>query len=573
MVRKGQISRVLMIIFWGRFMQRASQAFFLWLFLTCGAATAVPSASTPPLDGYVEEVMNQWAVPGLAIAVVKDGAVVFAKGYGVRDSGRPEPVDENTIFEIGSMTKSFTTAAAAILVDEGKLQWDGLITSYLPGFQFPDPWITSHAILKDIAAHRTGIDANIVWGRSSTDLDSVLQSVRYLTPVSHFGEYFYSNTGMMTLGKIVEKVSGQRWEDFYESHLFAPLGMTRSSVKRETYIPRANLAPCWLCTAPERAKIGLDALDKRETNVAAPHGLSVQGNLPPGKGRKVDVWPWRNDRAGPAGAVNSTAHDLAQWLIMQIDQGEYRGKRLFSRTQAQQMHSPHVSTYEATEAPRSSDETSNGQSLVQLGYGYGWRVEIYRGHRMISHGGGEVGFGTHMLFFPEERLGIVVLGNVDYRDSDGHIAIARRFADYYLGLSPLDWNAFEARQWTPKHEARELDPKEELERHRIKINKEDAERYPGDYDNPAIGAVTILSEQEALVLKIEPLLKADIYLRDLQHGSVVFRGADRWQMSIAFTLGDDGKVSGFVLGKDGGELLPFVFGRLSGPHGLQILNP
>jgi len=105
--------------------------------------------------------MNQWAVPGLAVAVVKDGEVVFAKGYGVREVGRPERVDENTIFEIGSMTKSFTTAAAAILVDEGKLQWDSLITSYLPGYQFSDPWITSHATVKDIAAHRVGIDANL----------------------------------------------------------------------------------------------------------------------------------------------------------------------------------------------------------------------------------------------------------------------------------------------------------------------------------------------------------------------------------------------------------------------------
>ena len=545
------------------------KAFYLRFILVWGAVMVVPAAWAHALDGYVEEVMKQWAVPGLAIAVVKDGEVVFAKGYGVREVGRPEPVDENTIFEIGSMTKSFTGAAAAILVDEGKLQWHGLITSYLPEFQFSDPWITSHATLEDIAAHRVGIDGNVVWAGRTVDLDSVLHSVRYLPPASHFGEFFYSNTGIMTLGKIVEKVSGQRWEDFYASRLFVPLAMTRSNVEREAYIPRANLAPCWVCVAPEHAKIGLDALDKRETNVAAPHGLSVQGNLPPGKGRKVELWPWRNDRAGPAGAVNSTAHDMAQWLIMQIAQGEYRGKRLLSRAQAQQMHSPHVSTYETGQ-----DETSlYGQSLVQFGYGFGWRQGIYRGHRIISHSGGEVGFGSHMLFFPQERLGIVVLQNVDFRDSNGHLAVARRFADDYLGLSPLDWNAYETGQWSPKHEAREIDPGEGILRQRHRINKEDAIRYLGDYSNPVIGAVSILSDQETLMLQIEPLAKGEIFLRDPQHGTVVYLGADRWQMSISFTLSDDGKVSGFVLGKDGGELLPFAFDRLNGLHSRPSMNP
>jgi len=538
------------------FMQKISQAFNLGLILASGPALAVAASSAPPLDGYVEAVMKQWAVPGLAVAVVKDGELIFAKGYGVRQAGRSEPVDANTIFEIGSMTKSFTTAAAAILVDEGKLQWDGLVTSYLPGFQFSDPWISSHATLEDIAAHRTGIDANIVWNARTSGTDRVLQRVRFLAPANHFGEYFYSNTGMMTLGGIVEKVSGQRWEDFLASRLFAPLAMTRSGADRELYIPRSNLAPCWLCAAPERAVIGLEALAEREKNVAAPHGLSVQGNLPPGKGRRMQVWPWRNDRAGPAGAVNSTAHDMAQWLIMQIDQGEYHGKRLLSRTQAQRMHSPHVSTYAA-----GHDENSiYARSLVQFGYGYGWQVGMYRGHKMISHSGGQVGFGSHMLFFPEQRLGIVVLQNADYRDANEQLAIARRFADDYLGLVPLDWNAYQAGQWSRRHEAREQNPNEEFERVRIKA--EDAQRYVGDYENPALGAVSIRLERGTLVLEFEPLCQADIYLPDPYEGTLVFHSVDRSQMSISFTFGDDGMANGLVLGKHGGELQPFPFRKI-----------
>jgi CubicO group peptidase (beta-lactamase class C family) len=131
----------------------------------CGLLALLASAATPtpdPRDRYVEDVMRQWAIPGLSIAVVKDGQVVFQKGYGVREVGHTEPVDENTIFEIGSMTKSFTTAAAAILVDQGKLHWDSTITSYLPTYQFSDPWITSHAIVRDIAAHRAlGVSPSI----------------------------------------------------------------------------------------------------------------------------------------------------------------------------------------------------------------------------------------------------------------------------------------------------------------------------------------------------------------------------------------------------------------------------
>ncbi len=534
------------------------QPFALVLTMVGSWASAASLPPAPPPNDYVEATMRQWAVPGLAIAVVKDGEVVFSQGYGVKQAERSEPVDENTIFEIGSMTKSFTTAAAAILVDEGKLRWEGPVTSYLPSFQFSDPWITAHATLEDIAAHRVGIDANIVWNIGNNDLDSVLHRVRYLAPANHFGEFLYSNTGMMTVGKIVERASGKSWQELFETRLFAPLSMTRSSTDRESYIPRENLAPCWLCTAPGAAKLGLDALAVRERNVAVPHGLSVRGNRPPGEARRVEVWPWRNDHAGPAGAVNSTARDMAQWLIMQIDQGRYKGKRVISPDQAQRMHSAHVLMQSAGE----EDASHYGRSLVNFGYGYGWSVGIYRGHAMISHSGGQVGFGSHMLFFPGERVGVVVLQNVDYRDSNLPLVVARRFADYYLGIPPLDWNAYEAGQWSRKHESREQYPDEDYRP--TAFDKKSAERYLGDYENPAIGMVSVLLDEGMLMLKIDTLCKADIYMSNPQDGALVFRSADRSQMSISFTRGKDGTASGLVLGKNGGEILPLVLAKVRG---------
>lgn len=492
-------------------------------------------------------------MPGAAVAVVQNNRVILEKGYGVRELGRPETVDANTIFEIGSMTKSFTATAAAILVDEGRLRWNDRVTAHLPQFQFPNPWLTTNVTLEDLAAHRVGLDANLLWAARPWNMDLVIERVRFLTPAGHFGEFFYSNTGMMILGKVVEEASGQTWQSFFEDRLFAPLGMSRSSVERQAYLPRERLAPCWHCPSPDGARMGLSALDAHERNVAAPHGLVVSGEWRADGRRVVEVWPWRDDRAGPAGAVNSTAHDMAQWVMLHLGAGEYEGHRIFSRAQAREMHSVHVTTGERDPEERSAYD----RALAEQGYGYGWRVASYRGHRMLWHGGGQVGYSSVMCLFPDRRLGIVVLQNLHFRDTASQRSIALKFADHYLGLSRLDWDSHEGARWMASRRQRELlSPAASAQR-----MKSHASAFIGHYRNPALGEVAIDWHLGGAALELGPST-ADLHFQDRMRAVAVFRGSDRRQISLVLTSDQHGTPTGFVLGEQG-ELQPLIFKRVS----------
>lgn len=521
---------------------------------------AVAGTDATELDGFVTAAMQRWNIPGLAIAVVQDDQMVFARGYGVREAGQPGQVDADTTFGIGSVTKSFTAAASAMLVDDGKLAWDRPVIDYLPQLHFFDPWITGHAVVRDLTSHRLGIDESALYFATEGNLDRTLQAVRYMRPAVPFRTFLYSNTGYALLGKAIEQVAGRSWDDFIATRIFQPLGMTHSSTSEYGFIDARNIARCWLCAPPAGAALGYAALRNPSANVASPHGLAERG--------EVRVVPWRSERSvAPTGLIHSSARDMAQWMMLHLGQGEYHGRRLISQAQLQQLHAPQIIVPATDSAPV--------EGFRLEGYGMGWFVGSYRGLAASQHGGGRVGFGSQVWLFPEKKLGVVMLQNLDYREGPPLSMIAMRFADHYLGLPHADAPDIEARERmanrksmgarqpqcstqpaiaastnSVKGTGRAAGAVQETGKRGARLPSDDAElrSYVGTYRNGVLGEARVTLDRGQLVLAFQP--GAQLELQPLARPDFIgcFRGHEQQPTPISFTHGFTSEVSGFVIG-------------------------
>ena len=264
------------------------------------------------IDAYATKAMQDWQVPGFAMAIVKDDSVVLARGYGVRQLGKPEPVDAHTLFAIASNSKAFTSAALAILVDEGKINWDDPVTKYLPWFQLYDPYVSREMKVRDLLCHRSGLatfGGDLLWYASSYDRNEVIRRVRYLKPVSSFrSRYGYQNIMFSAAGQIIPAVTGKSWDDFIKERFFAPLGMTSSNTSIAAFTSTSN--------------------------VATPHN-EYEG--------QIRVIRYMNvDNVGAAAAINSCVADLAQWLRLQLGRGTCEGKVFFSAARSREMWAPQI---------------------------------------------------------------------------------------------------------------------------------------------------------------------------------------------------------------------------------------
>lgn len=519
------------------------------LALTSTTAATAGTAATE-LDGFVVAEMQRWNIPGLAVAVVKDDQIVFAKGYGVREAGRPDQVDTDTTFGIGSVTKSFTAASSAMLVDDGKLAWDQPLMDFLPGLHFFDPWITGHAVLRDLTSHRLGIDESALYFATEGNLDRTLQAVRYMRPAVPFRTFLYSNTGYALLGKAIEQASGRSWDDFIATRIFQPLGMTHSSASEYDFIDARNIAKCWLCAPPAGAALGHAALRNPAANVASPHGLLERG--------AVEVLPWRSERTVAAtGLIHSSVSDMAQWMMLHLGQGEYRGRRLISEAQMQQLHTAQIVV------PASDSAPVEGFRLE--GYGMGWFVGTYRGLVASQHGGGRVGFGSQVWLFPEQRLGVVMLQNLDYREGPPLSMIAMRFADHYLGLPHVDAPDIEARERIVTRKAMGARQPQCLAEPakagaEAKASAAALQSYVGTYRNGVMGEAKVTLERERLVLAFQPGAELDLYPRSLPDFIGCFRGHEQQPTPIGFTRAVPGSAPGGAAGRDADEVTGFVIG-------------
>ena len=373
-------------------------------------ATATPALTAQAFrqkdfDAYVARGLQTLRTPGAAIAVVKDGRVLFAKGYGVRTLGDPARVDAHTLFQIASNTKAFTTAALAILADEGKLSWDDAVTKLLPGFQLYDPYVTREFTVRDLVTHRSGLGlgaGDLLWFHSNYSRGDIAYRIRFARPVSSFrSAYAYDNVLYIVAGEIFPAVAAQSWDDFVRNRIFTPLGMSESGTTT--------------------------AFFTSSRNAATPHAV---------EDGKLQVVPLDSvDNISPAGGIASNVTDLARWLVCRLDSGRYAGGRLFSERQAREMWSGQtILPIPDPPAPLAALQPTFAE------YALGWRLRDYQGRKIVSHTGGLAGMSSQITLVPAEKLGILILTN---SESDLMAALTYRLLDDLLGAPRprADWVA------------------------------------------------------------------------------------------------------------------------------------
>jgi CubicO group peptidase (beta-lactamase class C family) len=423
------------------------------------------------LDDYIVKAMREWEIPGLAIAIVKDDKVVFIKGYGVRKLGEKAPVTSNTLFAIGSTSKAFTAAALGMLVDQGKLKWDDQVRKYLPELQFYDPYVTREITVRDLLSHRSGLSRHeLIWYGSTNSRAEVLRRVRYARPSTSFRSQFgYQNVMFLAAGKLIPVVMKQSWDDFVKQRIFKPLGMISTNTSIKAFTQGADLA--------------------------TPHAR-IEG--------KIQPIPWRNiDNIGPAGSINSTVKDMAQWLRLQLAKGVYNKERLLSSGVIEEMQTPQiVIRYEGTMA-KLNPETHF------MAYGLGWMLADYRGQKIAHHGGGIDGMTAQVAMMPEKKLGIVILTNMS-----GQLlptALPQRIFDAYLGVSARDWSG-ELHKVIKDAEDLAKTAKNKEEKDHVQGTKPSLtlEKYAGSYRDDLYGEARIVKEKDKLVLHYGPSFVADL---------------------------------------------------------------
>jgi len=368
---------------------------------TSRAAAQQQREPYPGFDAYVRSALATWKVPGVSIAIVRNDSVIYAKGYGVREIGKPATVNERTIFAIGSSSKAFTAAAVAMLVDSGKVGLDAHATAYLPGFQLYDPYATRELTVRDLLSHRSGLArGELVWYGSEYDRDEILRRVRFLEPTWSFRSQFgYQNIMYLAAGQVVARVANTSWDDFIRQRLFQPLGMTSSSTS-------------------------ITALKGRD-DVAAPHA-DVNDT--------VRAVPYRMiDNIAPAGSINSNAVDMAQWVRLQLNDGKYGGKQLISKKLVDEMHTPQT----VIRAEGAWKMMNPGAHL--MAYGLGWFLSDYEGKYLVQHGGNIDGMTALVAMLPEEKFGMVILSNMN--GSTLPTALMLKTIDLQLERPARDWSA------------------------------------------------------------------------------------------------------------------------------------
>src|SRR5688572_2463217 len=425
--------------------------FVLFLILPLFVLSQSIEEKIKEIDEYANVVSNTWKGPGMAIAIVKDDKVIFAKGYGSRELGKNETVDENTVFAIASNSKAFTTAALAILIDEKKLAWDDKVSKYLPEFKMYDPWVTSELTVRDLVTHRVGLDTfsgDLLWYEANFTSDEILDRVRHLKPVSSFrSRYGYQNLMFIAAGKVIEKVSGKPWCDFVTERILSPLGMSRTT--------------CSIKNLPD--------------NAAFPHNES---------GGKLRVLPRGNvDGAYAAAASNSSVADLSKWVRTQLGKGKFESKQIFSEAQAWQMHQPFL-------AQQISEQSWKGNPTRHFsGVASGWFVYDYHGRKIINHSGGLDGMLSYTVLIPEENAAFVVLTN---SESPGFAVMMNKIRDVLVNAPKRDWNA-EAAEQVKRGKTAAEEERKKVDATRIANTKPTLalSAYAGRYADKMYGDITV----------------------------------------------------------------------------------
>ena len=475
-------------------------------------------ASSPPedLDAYVARAMKTFDVPGIAVAIVKEGKVVITKGYGVRKMGAAVGVDENTLFGIGSNTKAFTAAALATLVDEGKIGWDDPVYERLPGFQMYDPYVSHEMTIRDLLCHRSGMGLGegdlLFWPHTTYTREDIIYRLRFMKPASSFrSHYAYDNLLYIAAGQILPAVTGKSWEDNIRERILLPLGMKTTTLSNAAFKPGDDYA--W------------------------PHS-KVDGKLQP-----IDFV--NLDNGGPAGSINSSVAEMAKWMLLQLNRGKFvdSDARLFSEKQSREMWSPQT-ILPTGERPG----PLAGLRANFADYGLGWGLRDYHGRKLVGHSGGVAGFVTRVLLVPGENLGVVVLTNAE--EGGAFQSIVFHVVDHYLGLPKTDWiAAFKAAEEQGQKEAEETLKKQAASRASDSKPSLALEKYAGVYRDAWYGPVTISMEGGKLMFRLDHTPKAVGEMQHWQFDTFKVHWRDRTieDAFVTFALKPDGAIDHFTM--------------------------
>ena len=434
------------------------------------------------LDAYIQQAVEDFDAPGLAVGIIKDGEIVLAKGYGYANTETKTQVDENTVFGIASCSKAFTAACVSILVDEGKLHWDDKVSDLLPGFTLYDRYITRELTVRDLLCHRSGyetFDGDLLWYGTDYSREEVVHRFRYRENPYSFREKFgYSNLMYIVAGEVIKEVSGKSWEEFISEKIFVPLGMENTTTTNDAFSDKINVA--W------------------------PH---LDGQV-------MDFISY--DNAGPAASINSSVNDLLQWVQLLLNKGAWNDALVFTDYQYYTMVSPQ------TILPSGTAEKVGGRHFSS--YGLGWFLYDYQGMKVINHGGGVPGFHSKVLFVPEDSLGIVLLSN----ELGGLIgALEHKILDYHLGDPEKDWAKIYL-DYVARGKEREEKRIALLDSSRIagtELSLE-LEGYTGTYTDDMYGNALVELTDNQLTLTLLPA-------KELMHSSMVHWHYDTFQIDFA----------------------------------------
>lgn len=465
-------------------------------------------------DDYANTALADLKTPGLAVAIIKNGKVIFARGYGVRKVGGEERVDENTIFPIASVTKVFTATCLARLVDDGKLKWNDPVAKHLPEFQLHDPNLTRDVSLTDLLAHRTGLErGDLLAYRGDYDRPELLRRLRYLQPLTPFRDRSgYHNLLVVTAGELLERVSGRSWGELVKTQVFQPLGMSR------TFLGPSDL-------------MGL-------TNVSTPHVLKEAKPVPdPAWSRDTPSEGFQrlHTAVAPAGAIQSTVVDMARFLQLCLNDGEFEGRRYLQAATVHEMFAAH-----SVLPVKPPTDPNFAYPRFLSACGLGWWLRDFRGRKIVYHGGSS---GAVAAMMPEERLGVVVLANL----GTGVVYMMMHdLFDRLLGL-PRTWTN---RDWQieamekPDQDAAAKNALLEAQRAKDTRPNLSLDAYTGTYTCDLYGNLEIRRENEFLRLQFGPNMHAA--LRHWDH--------DRFRAKLSFPAGDEWFIK-FVVADDKADRL------------------
>jgi CubicO group peptidase (beta-lactamase class C family) len=491
---------------------------FILIAVTANITAQSTVISAKQIDSVVELTLKTFDVPGIAVAVVKDGRVIHAKGYGVRSLNTKEKVTENTLFGIASNSKAFTAAALSMLQDEGKLTYDSKVRDFIPEFKMYDPYVTEEFTIRDLLTHRSGLGLGagdlMFWPDSSNfTKKDIIHNLRYLKPVSSFrSKYDYDNLMYILAGEIIARVSGMSWEEFIQKRILNPLQMTS--------------------TAPSYSRL------KDKSNVIDPHA-PVDGKV------KVIRRDW-NETANAAGGLYSNVVDMSKWIIMQMNAGKYGdnlGQKLFSEEVHADMWTPQ------TILPFRG---KNAYNTHFTSYGLGWGLSDVNGYKQATHTGGLAGIVTQTTIIADIKLGILVFTN--QQSGAAFNAITATIKDSYLGVKGMDRvKENNDRRLSAEAEAKDITTtiwKNIEEVQKKNVGKKEYTTIMGTYTDKWFGDVVIAEKNGKLWFQSQRsfLLSGEMFA--YKGNTYVVKWTDRSMDADAFaifTLDAEGKPIGFKM--------------------------